>query len=362
MKYTLVVVDDFSRFTWVIFLTEKDQTKSLLIKVMKKIQNEKSISIIKIRNDRDAGLFLGYSVVSKAFRIFNNRTLNVEESVHVIFDEDSSAPEISNVSNLSNRLDMIHLELDSEDDAEPNIKEFQNPEPNIPIVEPEVQTSDILVPAADIPEPATGSAKLNPNMSNQEKNPCKSFYLEKISSPILGYWKFSSSFENQKIEPKNIKEALLDPSWIETMQEELNQFKRNEEWFLVPIPTHQAVIGTRWVFRNKLNEEGTVIRNKARLVAQGFRQEERIDYDETFAPIARLEAIRIFLAFTAFKNFKVYQMDVKSAFLNGLLQEKVYVEQPPSFIDHFSPHHVFKLNKVLYGLKQAPRAWYDTLS
>ncbi|XP_073138695.1 uncharacterized mitochondrial protein AtMg00820-like [Henckelia pumila] len=126
-------------------------------------------------------------------------------------------------------------------------------------------------------------------------------------------------------EPKKIEDALDDSCWIEAMQEELNQFTRNAVWDLVPRPTHQSVIGTRWVFRNKLNEEETVVRNKARLVAQGYRQEEGIDYDKTYAPVARLEAIRIFLAYASFKNFKVYQMDVKSAFLNGKLQEEVFV-------------------------------------
>lgn len=111
-----------------------------------------------------------------------------------------------------------------------------------------------------------------------------------------------------------------------------------------------------------MDEDGIVIRNKARLVAQGYRQEEGIDYDETFAPVARLEAIRIFLAFAAAKNFKVNQMDVKSAFLNGKLNEEVYVKQPPGFEDPDHPDHVYRLDKALYGLKQAPRAWYDTLS
>ncbi len=104
------------------------------------------------------------------------------------------------------------------------------------------------------------------------------------------------------------------------------------------------------------------VRNKARLVAKGYSQEEGIDYDETFAPVARLEAIRIFLAFVAYSNFKVYQMDVKSAFLNGKLEEEVFVEQPPGFVNSKLPNHVYYLDKALYGLKQAPRAWYETLS
>ena len=116
------------------------------------------------------------------------------------------------------------------------------------------------------------------------------------------------------------------------------------------------------MFRNKLDTEGTVVRNKARLVAKGYSQEEGIDYDETFAPVARLEAIRMFLAFASFKGFKVYQMDVKSAFLNGEIDTEVYVDQPPGFEVHNQEHKVYKLKKALYGLKQAPRAWYDTLS
>ena len=122
------------------------------------------------------------------------------------------------------------------------------------------------------------------------------------------------------------------------------------------------MIGTKWVFRNKLDEHGTVTRNKARLVAQGYLQEEGIDYNETFALVARLEAIRLFLAYVAHKDFKVFQMDVKSSFLSGKLSEEVYVAQPPGFPDPKFPNHVFRLEKALYGLKQAPRAWYDTLT
>ncbi|KAJ9553102.1 hypothetical protein OSB04_017147 [Centaurea solstitialis] len=134
-------------------------------------------------------------------------------------------------------------------------------------------------------------------------------------------------------EPKSINEALSDPSWVLAMQEELEQFIRNKVWKLVPKPFLKTIIGTKFIFRNKMDELGTVVRNKARLVAQGYRQEEGIDYDETFAPVARLEAIRIFLAHAAFLNIKVYQMDIKSAFLNGKLSEEVYVKQPPGFED-----------------------------
>ncbi|GJT46271.1 copia protein [Tanacetum coccineum] len=122
-----------------------------------------------------------------------------------------------------------------------------------------------------------------------------------------------------------------------------------------------TIIGTKWVFRNKLDENGIVSRNKARLVAQGYNQQEGIDYDETYAPVARLESIRILLAYACALDFKLFQMDVKSAFLNGFINEEVYVAQPPGFIDFEKPDHVYKLKKALYGLKQAPKAWYDRL-
>ncbi|GJW38803.1 retrovirus-related pol polyprotein from transposon TNT 1-94 [Tanacetum coccineum] len=121
-------------------------------------------------------------------------------------------------------------------------------------------------------------------------------------------------------------------------------------------------IALKWIYKVKLDEYGDVLKNKARLVAKGYRQEEGLDFEESFAPVARLEAIRIFLANAASKNMTVYQMDVKTAFLNGELKEEVYVSQPEGFIDPARPHHVYHLKKALYGLKQAPRAWYDTLS
>ena len=123
------------------------------------------------------------------------------------------------------------------------------------------------------------------------------------------------------------------------MQEELNQFERNNVWTLVSRPKDYSIIGTKWVFRNKLDEHGNVIRNKARLVAKGYNQEEGIDFDETFAPVARLEAIRLLLAYACFMKFKLFQMDVKSIFLNGYISEEVYVEQLPGFENHTFPNH-----------------------
>ncbi|KAJ9553072.1 hypothetical protein OSB04_017117 [Centaurea solstitialis] len=160
-----------------------------------------------------------------------------------------------------------------------------------------------------------------------------------------------------KTEPKKVTEALADPFWVAAMQDELLQFERNNVWTLTLLPNGKATIGTKWVFRNKKDENGVVIRNKARLVAQGYCQKEGIDYEKTFSPVARLEAISIFLAYAAHKGFKVYQMDVKSTFLNGKLKEEVYVKQPPGFESEKYPNHVYFLDKALYGLKQAPKAW-----
>nr|GEZ20957.1 retrovirus-related Pol polyprotein from transposon TNT 1-94 [Tanacetum cinerariifolium] len=158
------------------------------------------------------------------------------------------------------------------------------------------------------------------------------------------------------VEPKTYKEALTQSCWIEAMQEELNEFERLEVWELVPRPDKVMVITLKWIYKVKLDELGGILKNKARLVARGYRQEEGIDFEESFASVARLDAIRIFLAYAAHKNMVVYQMDVKTAFLNGNSREEVYVSQPNGFVDQDNPNHVYKLKKALSRLKQAPRA------
>ncbi|GJZ83343.1 retrovirus-related pol polyprotein from transposon TNT 1-94 [Tanacetum coccineum] len=164
------------------------------------------------------------------------------------------------------------------------------------------------------------------------------------------------------IEPKNIKEAMADHSWIESMKDELNQFERLQVWELVPRLEGKNIIAHKWLWKNKCDVENNVVRNKTRLVAKGYKQKEGIDFEESFAPVARLEAVRMFIAYAAHKNITIFQMDVKTAFLNGPLKEEVYVSQPEGFIDPEFPDHVYRLKKALYGLKQAPRAWYDKLS
>nr|GEV54445.1 hypothetical protein [Tanacetum cinerariifolium] len=178
------------------------------------------------------------------------------------------------------------------------------------------------------------------------------------------YQPYPRKFQWTKDHPleQNVKEAVTNPAWIESMQEELLQFKRLDVWVLILAPDNITPLTLKWIFKNKNDEENTVIRNKSRLVVRGYRQEEGIDFEESFASVARMEAIRIFLAYATHKSFTVFQMDVKTAFLHGTLKEDVYVCQPEGFIDADHPSHVFKLKKALYGLKQAPRAWYDELS
>ncbi|GJZ92415.1 retrovirus-related pol polyprotein from transposon TNT 1-94 [Tanacetum coccineum] len=165
-----------------------------------------------------------------------------------------------------------------------------------------------------------------------------------------------------KVEPKNFKSAITEDCWFQAMQDEIHEFDRLQVWELVPQPDCVMIIALKWIYKVKLDEYGDVLKNKARLVAKGYRQEEGIDFEESFAPVAHIEAIRIFIANAASKNMIIYQMDVKTAFLNGELKEVVYVSQPEGFVDPDHLTHVYRLKKALYGLKQAPWAWYDTLS
>ncbi|GJU76498.1 retrovirus-related pol polyprotein from transposon TNT 1-94 [Tanacetum coccineum] len=167
------------------------------------------------------------------------------------------------------------------------------------------------------------------------------------------------------MELKNVKEAMTDSAWIESIQEELLQLKRLDVWVLVPPLDNIKPLTLKWLFKNKHDEENTVIRNKTLLVVRGYHQEEGIDFKESFAPVARMEAIRIFLAYAAHKSFTVFQMDMKMAFLHGTLKEDVYVCQPEGSNRSrpFQEAIVFQVKEWhYYGLKQAPRAWYDELS
>ena len=269
--------------------------------------------------------------------------MTIEESIHVSFDETNIT------SSREEFLDDIADSLEDMHNQERDLKRKRNEE-NKDVQDDVAQEND------DIPKEWKTSR--NHRLDNIIGDISKGVTTRHFLKDLCNNMTFVSM-----IEPKNFKEAIIDDDqWIVAMQEELNQFERNNAWELVEKPYNYPIIGTKWVFRNKLDENGIVIRNKARLVAKGYNQEEGIDYEETFALVARLEAIRMLLAYASIMNFKLYQMDVKSAFLNGLIQEEVYVEQPPRFEDSQKLDHVYRLKKALYGLKQAPRAWYERLS
>ena len=298
-------------------------------------------NIGKFDSRSDEGIFLGYSERSKAYRVFNRRTLVVEESVHVKF-----------IERQPHRGD--HTIITSES--------IEPPAVIAPETEKDSYSSDgeIQNQAEEATEPLT----LPPPWRFTKNHPPANI-LGNIDEGIQTRSRLREDLNvafTSQIEPRKVDDAFLEVEWVNAMHEELEQFERNGVWNLVPRPEHQTVIGTKWIFKNKLNEEGKIIRNKARLVAQGYVQEEGIDYEETYAPVARLDAIRLLFSFACANEFRLFQMDVKSAFLNGIIKEEVYVEQPPGFGDDKHPDWVFKLNKALYGLKQAPRAWYEKLS
>ncbi|GKC30615.1 retrovirus-related pol polyprotein from transposon TNT 1-94 [Tanacetum coccineum] len=377
----------------------------------------------KMKPKANIGIFIGYSESSRGFRIYNRRTKKIMEMIHVKFDElidmasecnnlepktncmnfqdssedSQSIPSKSDLDNLfgplyeeyyatsshevsdnsiANTLDNEHTSSSSsivvEEDESPQIlslsAEQVATEPNSPVLN---ENADEFVQedVADFngnvfynapPTPVFEEAE--PSSTYQDPSNMHEFHQKHRSSDM---WTKNHPIEQvivSKIEPKNIKEAMLDASWIESMQDELNQFKRLDVWELVECPISKNIIAVKWIWKNKADAKNTVIQNKSRLVAKGYRQEEGINFEESFAPVARLEAVRIFVAYAAHKNFPIYQMDVKTAFLNGPLKEKVFVRQPDGFVDPDFPNHVYRLKKALYGLKQAPRAWYDKLS
>ncbi|GKD16105.1 retrovirus-related pol polyprotein from transposon TNT 1-94 [Tanacetum coccineum] len=384
------------------------------------------------------GYFLRYSLVSKAFRVFNTRRQQTEETYHIIFDESPDAikftkPSDDNITiaeseryppdeylypyEPSQRIDWgmsqvfsgcsssmlevnvvfnhislyltepyeipepVVIETDgssdqndhsTQDDEIINDDQFEHSNHNNDnhIIDnllntKDVQTSEPLsFPAKDASVSNTIPILTNPSLS-----------IPSMASPApQDRWSQDKHIELVNIigDPgagmltramaKELSAAsAYECLFVDAMQEKLNQFARNKVWKLVPAPYCKTIIGSKWVFKNIRDEIGIVIKNKAKLVARGYNQQEGINYDETFAPVARLEAIRIFLAFATYMNFTVYQTDVKSAFLNGKLKEEAYVKQPPGFKSNEFLNHVCKLDKALYGLIQAPRAWYETL-
>ncbi|GJR49985.1 putative ribonuclease H-like domain-containing protein [Tanacetum coccineum] len=349
----------------------------------------------KLQPKADIGIFIGYAPTKKAFRIYNRRTRRIIKTIHVDFDEltamasehSSSRPALHEMTPATISLGLV-----------------PNPPPSTPFVPPS-RTPEVIAPIDEVVAPvstvSTGSPSSTivdqdapspkndsgasssdvipivvqttaPNSEHVTKwtkdHPLYNIICE-LERPVSirlqlyeqALFCYYDAFLTS-VEPKNYKDALTQACWIEAMQEELHEFDRLEVWELVPRPDKVMIITLKWIYKVKLDEMGGILKNKARLVARGYRQEEGIDFEESFALVARLDAIRIFLAYAAHMNMIVYQMDVKTAFLNGILREEVYVSQPDGFVDQDNLNHVYKLKKALYGLKQAPRAWYDLLS
>lgn len=182
--------------------------------------------------------------------------------------------------------------------------------------------------------------------------------------PVRGTRPISDIYERCNItvsEPEDYEEAKKDQRWIAAMKEELSMIEKNKTWILVERPQDRKVTGVKWVYRTKLFADGSVNKHKARLVVKGYAQVFGVDYSDTFAPVARLDTIRLLLAVAAQMNQRVYQLDVKSAFLNGVSQEEIYVEQPDGFEKKREEDKVFLLKKALYGLKKVPRAQYSRI-
>nr|GEX21495.1 hypothetical protein [Tanacetum cinerariifolium] len=305
------------------------------------IKNGKNLD--KMKEKRNPCILVRYSTQSKGYRVYNKKTRMIVESIHIRFDEIKEVYETSVANNTS---DLIPQRQKASD--------YDNPDPGS---NPQAKTfNEYSIYISTSTHTYVHAEENNNDQANegehvQDDEFTNPFYhpLEQVrgnpSRPVQTRRQLATDPEMcmyaltvSNTEPKNIKEAMADSVWIEAMQEELHQFDRLQD------------------------EDQTVIRNKARLVAKGYAQEEGIDFKESFASIARLEVVWIFIAYAAHESFLIYQMDVKTAFLNGLMKDEVYVAQPDGFVNPDYPEKVYRLRKALYGLKQAPRAWYDELS
>ncbi|GKA87055.1 retrovirus-related pol polyprotein from transposon TNT 1-94 [Tanacetum coccineum] len=329
----------------------------------------------KLQPKADIGIFIGYAPTKKAFRIYNRRTRRIIKTIHVDFDEltamasehSSSGPALHEMTPATissglvpnpppSTLFVPPLRTDWDILFQPLFDELLTPPLSVDLPAPEV-IAPIVEVVASKPVASTGS-------------PSSTTVDQDAPSPI----------ENRDLDVAHMNN---DPFFGILIQE--NNFKASSSLVVIPTIVHTAapnsehvtkwtmdhpldniidkvmIITLKWIYKVKLDEIGGILKNKARLVTRGYRQEEGIDFEESFTPVARLDAIRIFLAFAAHMNMIVYQMDVKTAFLNCILREEVYVSHPNGFVDQDNLNHVYKLKKALYGLKQAPCAWYDLL-
>lgn len=278
-----------------------------------------SVSRDKLDHRGEAGIFVGYSSQSKAYRVYCPDAQKITMSRDVIFCEDKNWERAVFEKKMADNI----------------------------VVEANVQNEDELNEEADL------------------QNECELIEDELIDSlPMRGTRPLAEVYARCNVallEPGTVEEAKGSVEWASAMKEELSMINKNNTWQLVSKPDHKKTIGVKWVFKTKLNPNGTVNKYKARLVVKGYAQVSGVDYSETFAPVARMDTIRLLLAVAAQKRWTIYQLDVKSAFLNGDLSEDIYVDQPEGFVVKGHEDKVYKLRKALYGLKQAPRAWYSKI-
>ncbi|GJT18542.1 putative ribonuclease H-like domain-containing protein [Tanacetum coccineum] len=371
----------------------------------------------KLQPIADIGIFVGYASSRKGYRIYNKRTRRIMETIHVQFDElteqmapvqlstrpahsylmpgqinRSPAPGVSVPVISAGTPSSTTIDQDAPSPSHsPSSSALQSPSLHKGVAADSTLMEDNPFAPVDN-HPFINVFALEPSSKASSSGDLSSAESPYVSQTLhhLGKWSKDHPLDNiignpsrpvstrkqlatdalwclynsvlSKVEPKNFKSAITEDCWFQAMQDEIHEFDRLQVWELVPQPDCVMIIALKWIYKVKLDEYGDVLKNKARLVAKGYRQEEGIDFEESFAPVARIEAIRIFIANAASKNMTIYQMDVKTTFLNGELKEEVYVSQPEGFIDPDHPTHVYRLKKALYGLKQAPRAWYDTLS
>nr|GEU77871.1 retrovirus-related Pol polyprotein from transposon TNT 1-94 [Tanacetum cinerariifolium] len=361
----------------------------------------------KLQPKADIGIFIGYAPTKKAFWIYNRRTRRIVETIHVDFDEltpmaseqSSSGPALNEMTptTISSRIvqkyssstpyvppsrndwDLLFQPMFDEllnptptdltgspssttvDQDAPSLSKYHTTaETQSSVIPQDVEEDNLDIEVAHIGNDLLFGVPILKVTSAQSSSTVSPHTILPVSTRLQLHEQALFCYYDAfltSVEPKTYKEALTQFCWIEAMQEELNEFERLEVWELVPRPDKVMVITLKWIYKVKLDELGGILKNKARLVARGYRQEEGIEFEESFASVARLEAIRIFLAYAAHKNMVVYQMDVKTVFLNGNLREEVYVSQPDGFVDKDNPNHVYKLKKALYRLKQAPRTW-----
>nr|GEW49646.1 retrovirus-related Pol polyprotein from transposon TNT 1-94 [Tanacetum cinerariifolium] len=382
--YCLVVTDDFSRTPNLDFI----KPFGCLVTILNTLDH-----LGKFEGKADEGFLVGYYVNSKAFRVFNTRTKRVKENMHIKF--------LENKPNVAGRDIKINANARKARQRKPSDHEYI-----LLLFMPSSTQSSDDKDVGEVPDKGDEGVSKGSGIDDQEKTDSgtqdvgtakpsintasTNINTSSLNINIVGSNDpsmlsleetdiFDDVYDDREVgaEPNtNNLELSTAVSLIPTIRVHkdhpkeqiirdlnlLTQTRRMLNFSDENLPNGKRAIGTKWVFRNKKDERGIVIRSKARLVAQGYTHEEGIDYDEVFAPVARIEAIRIFLAYTSVMRFIVYQMDVKSDFLYDIIEEEVYVFQPAGFEDPHFLNKVYKVEKALYGFHQAPRAWYETLS